>query len=145
HLRTTTVMLERLLDPADEAIWHEFDTHFRPVIESVARRVGLDAADAADVAQETLAQFVRDYRAGKYDRQRGRLRAWITGIAQHRILDLQRRRATRREQRGSSAIVELPDQDCLAEYWETECRQQILCHAMQELGRTSKVSPRTIE
>jgi RNA polymerase sigma-70 factor (ECF subfamily) len=142
---TTTALLEALLEPGNEEIWRQFDERYRPVIVSFCRRLGLEPADSADVAQETLTQFVRDYRGGKYDRSRGRLSAWIIGIAKHRIGDIKRSRAARREFRGHSAIAELPDDDRLGEYWEAECRQAMFSHAMRELTRTSRVSARTIE
>ncbi|MCK6482529.1 MAG: sigma-70 family RNA polymerase sigma factor [Phycisphaerae bacterium] len=143
--RTTTVLLERLFDPDDQAVWQEFDARFRPVIEGLARRVGLSPVDAADVTQETLVFFVRDYRAGKYDRGRGRLRAWVLGIARHQISELMRRRASRRESRGQSAIIDLSDEDQLNRYWEQECRQAMLCRAMRSMAEEGRIHPRTLE
>lgn len=143
--KTTTVLLARLFDPDDQAVWLEFDARFRPVIEGLARRVGLSPVDAADVTQETLVCFVRDYRAGKYDRSRGRLRAWVLGIARHQIGELLRRRASRRESRGQSAIVDLSDADQLDRYWEEECRQAMLCRAMRALAEEGRIHARTLE
>lgn len=89
---TTTLLLERLKDPADEAAWVQFDERFRGVVLSAALRLGLGHHDAEEVAQETLLQACRAYREGKYDRSRGRLSSWIAGIAQHRVIDALRRR-----------------------------------------------------
>jgi hypothetical protein len=71
--RTTTALLEGLHDPADAVAWEQFDRRYRPIVVGFASRLGLADADAADVAQEVMLQFVKEYRAGKYDRQRGRL------------------------------------------------------------------------
>src|SRR5215470_917564 len=143
--QTTTALLESLFDLQNDSAWQQLDDRFRPVIVAFARRLGLGPADAADVAQETLSQFVRDYRNGKYDRERGRLRSWIIGIARHRIAELNRGRANRREHRGQSAIVSLPDDGELGDLWDAECRQAALCQAMRQLATARKVSPRTLE
>jgi len=73
---TTTALLDGLHDPANEEVWREFDTRYRPIILGFAVKLGLSDEDAADVAQDTLARFVQEYRAGRYDRTRGRL---VTG------------------------------------------------------------------
>lgn len=142
---TSTALLENLHDAKNQAIWREFDGRFRPLLVSFGRRLGLEAEDAADLAQETLLHFVRDYRAGKYDRSRGRLGAWLMGIARHRLGDAFRKKATRRETRGESAIVSLPDESELSAIWESECRQTVLESAMREMGETSRVSKLTLE
>lgn len=141
--RTTTALLEGLHDSADEEVWRAFDQRYRPIIIGFGRRLGLSAEDAADAAQETLAHFVKSYRAGKYDRDRGRLRSWIIGIARHCILDMQHRRAAA-PQRGLSAIVDLPDESALTAMWDQECRQEILRRGLTELRRQTRTGPDTI-
>ncbi len=143
--KTSTALLEGLFDARNNEVWEEFDARFRPIITGFAHHLGLPPEDAADVAQETLAQFLKDYRAGKYDRSRGRLHSWITGIARNRISDLRRRWATRREQRGASAIADLSDQEHLSRIWDAECRQTVLRRAMDELRDNTKLGPRTIQ
>lgn len=142
--KTTTALLDGLFDLQNAAAWRQFDDRFRPILVGIASRLGLEPADAADVAQETITQFVRDYRAGKYDRSRGRLGSWVVGIARHRVAELNRTRAVRREQRGQSAIVMLPEESHFGEMWDAECRQATLCAALRELAASSKVSERTL-
>jgi len=67
------------------------------------------------------------------------------GIARHRLGDAFRKKATRRETRGESAIVSLPDESELSAIWESECRQTVLESAMREMGETSRVSKLTLE
>jgi RNA polymerase sigma factor (sigma-70 family) len=142
--RTTTRLLEGLFDPAAEAVWQEFDRRYRPIIVGLARKLGLPDQDAADVAQETLARFVRAYRAGEYDRTRGRLRSWIIGIAKYRIADAQRARAEQRGWRGDSIISGVPEQHELDTIWDVERRQAILRQAVDELRAESRMSDKTI-
>lgn len=142
---TTTALLEHLADPANQEVWQLFDSRYRPIISAFARRLGLSAADAADAAQETLLHFVRDYRAARYDRSRGRLSAWLIGIARHRIAEMKRRRAARREHRGESAFIELPDDGEMSRIWDDECRRALLCQAIAELSRTSRLGEQTLQ
>lgn len=142
---TTTTLLEALLDSEDQATWQEFDDRYRPIITGFAMRLGLGPPDAADVAQETLLQFLRDYRGGKYDRTRGRLGAWVIGIARHRVYDLKRAQVRRRERRGESAIVDVTDDVRLTRIWDEECRHAILRDALSRLRETTRTDPKTID
>lgn len=137
-------MLDGLHDPANDAVWLEFDDRYRPILIGVARRLGLGEADAADVAQETLVRFVAAYRQGKYDRDRGRLGAWLTGIARHCAAELRDRRAARREQRGLSAIDHLPDEPATMAAWDAACQAEVLRRAMERLRAESRAEDRTI-
>ena len=143
--RTTTDLLERLEDPANDEVWTAFDQRFRPIVIGMGRRLGLTEDDAADAAQETLTRFLTAYRAGKYDRDRGRLGGWITGIARHCIADLHRARAARREHGGVSSVPEPLEDDHLMAAWSAECEQEILRRGLDELRRGSRTDPRTIE
>ena len=144
HTTTTTQLLEALFGPGEEAVWREFDARYRPIIFAFARELGVAAEDAADVAQETLTDFLRDYRAGKYDRRRGRLRSWIIGIARHRVLDTLRQRARNQATRGESAFDELPDDARLTAIWDAEHERSILERAMTELRERTRTDPKTI-
>lgn len=93
---TTTLLLERLSDRADQTAWNEFDERFRRVILAAALRLGLSRPDAEEAAQETMLQAFRDYQQGRYDRARGRLSSWLIAIAHHRIIDIHRRRKRER-------------------------------------------------
>jgi len=142
--RTTTALLDGLVDPANEEIWRAFDDHYRPILVAFGHRLGLAPEDAADAAQETLTRFVRSFRAGKYDRTRGRLRSWIVGIARHCIVDLQQAATDRRERRGLSAVAEVPDDAEVAEVWDDECEREILRKGMAALRQETKTDSRTI-
>lgn len=137
---TTTALLDALRDPAQATVWTTFDTRYRPIILGVARNLGLDEHDAADVAQEALTQFLKDYRAGKYQRGRGRLRSWIIGIVKHRVADVRRDRVRRRELHGESVIAALPADDALEQLWDAEQRAAVLRDAFAELRRGTRTS-----
>lgn len=141
---TTTALLDGLLDPAQEQAWREFDARFRPILRAFAAKLGLSHADAEDVTQETLVRFIKHYRAGKYDRTRGRLSSWLVAIAQNCIYDLHQNRAERMEQRGESAMLPLSETGQLDDLFEQECRRLLIEQAMNELRATTRMDEKTI-
>jgi len=142
--QTTTALLAGLQDETNEAVWEEFDRRYRPIIFAYARRLGLSEDEAGDVAQDALLRFIQEYRAGKYDRQRGRLRSWIIGIVKYRVADLKRSKLSRREFRGESAIMDIPRDDELAALWEDERRRVLLRQAVDELRCGSRLNEKTV-
>jgi peptide/nickel transport system substrate-binding protein len=54
--RTTTALLDELRDPANEAVWREFDARYRSVLIGFACRLGLEQTDAADAAEVDTAE-----------------------------------------------------------------------------------------
>ncbi len=142
--RTTTALLEGLVDPANEELWRAFDERYRPVLVAFGLRLGLRPEDAADAAQEALLRFVASYRAGRYDRGRGRLRSWLTGIARHCIAEVREKGARRRE-RGLAEAFELPDEATLTRIWDAECEQEILRRGLDQLRSESRADSRTIQ
>ena len=130
-------------EPDDEDVWREFDGRIRPSVFRFALGSGLGVEEASDVAQETLLQFLRDYGLKKYVRERGGLRAWVFGIARHRVMEELRKKRRRRDQRGESAIARLPDEETLQERWNAEWRSELLRRSLRLVFRTSDFSATT--
>ena len=82
---TSTSLLEGLKDPQNDEIWLQFVDRYRPMIVRYARRFGISAEDAEDVAQASLLGFCEAYRGLKYERDRGRLRVWLFGIVRNQV------------------------------------------------------------
>ncbi|MBM43675.1 MAG: hypothetical protein CMJ36_01490 [Phycisphaerae bacterium] len=144
--RTTTSLLEGLFDSDNEIAWSHFDARYRPIVLGFARKMGLNEVDASEVAQETIVQFLKEYKEGKYDRERGRLRSWLIGIARFRVAGVYRGKSNKREYRGESAMITLPtDEDACVSIWDTERRTNILQQALRELRANSKASDQTIQ
>jgi DNA-directed RNA polymerase specialized sigma24 family protein len=148
---TTTVLLERLSQGDGLSAWTEIDTRYRPVLRGFARALGLAEADAEDAAQWTLAEFARLMRAGEYQRERGRLRSWVMGIARHRVQMLKRSAARRRGAEaaaGGGAPQDLPDERTLSEVWDRETQRAVFERAWERVrssGRSSEASLRVFE
>lgn len=138
--RTTSALLESLRDPRNDGAWAELDARYRPIVVNLARRTGLGEADAADAAQETMAAFFNAYRAGKYDRQRGRLRGWLIGIAKNAIADTHRLRA-RGPQRLDTALSPEMDDESWSAAWDAERRSAVLRAALEQLRSSDRLDP----
>ena len=141
---TTTALLQGLHEEGGNAAWAVLDRRYRPIVTGLARRLGLSDQDAMDVAQETMIRVLAEYRDGRYDRERGRMRSWLLSIARTRIADVHRKRAVRREARGESAMVSIPKEQELKDIWSTERRFVVLREALADLEATSKTSDRSI-
>lgn len=144
-LVTTTLLLDQLRDGGNDAAWREVDERFRGIVLGTARRLGLDDADAADVAQETMAQSVRDLRAGQYDRSRGRLSGWIIAIAHHRITDVFRRKQRGAQDVSQTALSAIPAAEEMSAAWTEALRDDVFRRAWDRLQMESGVHPGNIK
>lgn len=156
--QTTTRLIEALGDPAspDGAIaWSEFDARYRPILFAFAMRLGFHRSDAEELAQATLAKFAELYRAGRYDRQRGRLRSMLLGVARNIGLQLRQKRGVLEGGKGGGdTIIDQiaaepdrfgPDDPRLTQLWEAERQRAVLAEAMERLRASERLDPRTVQ
>ena len=145
HLtRTSTVLLNGLKNSSDSLAWSEFDGRYRPILLQVARRLGLHGADAEDAVQEAMAAFVLAYRQEKYERDKGRLRDWLYGMARHKIRDIQRKLSKKElhfsgDPDTNNRLHEFEDHRIKA-VWDQEWDHAVLRQALDQLKLD--VSPR---
>ncbi|GMV24008.1 MAG: hypothetical protein AMXMBFR58_00390 [Phycisphaerae bacterium] len=141
--RTTTRLLDALHEVGNEPVWLQIDARYRGVVAGLARRLGLDDSDADEVGQQTLTEFFRCYRAGRYDRSKGRLSSWILGIAHHTTLAMIRKRQS--EGRLSQTQVdEQIDEPKLRMIWTDERDRAVLARALGMLRDESEFDDRTL-
>lgn len=145
-LTTTTQLLDALRDSNNSDMWEVLVERYSPVLQGVARGLGLDGADAADAAQQTLMDMVRDLRAGAFDPRMGGLRRWTLGILRHRTGDILRKRRRERGRRaGLDSAVDLPDTRVdLDAAWRAACTRHIVAMALERLVATSRFAPNTL-
>lgn len=144
---TSTILLQGIRDPRNGPAWEQFDSRYRPVLLMTARRLGLNPQDAEDAAQETLASFAEAYRRQRFDRDKGRLRSWLLGIARHKIHDVYRRRARRElleaDRPATTGFLDKVTDERIDTIYETEWQRALLRACLQEVRY--QVEPKTFE
>jgi RNA polymerase sigma factor (sigma-70 family) len=131
---TRASLIVRLKDADDQAAWGEFVEIYRPVVFRLARRNGLQDADADDLAQQVLAAVAGAVRRWQPDAARGRFRAWLNRIAHNRIINALTRRAPDRAVGGDPttdwlAAPDGPDSELL----RTEYRREVFQWAARQV------------
>jgi RNA polymerase sigma-70 factor (ECF subfamily) len=136
---TTTQVLNGLQDSNDSETWRIFCDHFQPVLINFARRLGLSPTDAEDAAQETMVAFLKAFRNGKYDREKGRLSDWLFGVAKRVILNLRGHKPLEQlvadKTTGTSFWDLIQDDRGLKHSWETQWRQMVLTACLRQVRR----------
>lgn len=137
---TNTQLLDDLRNPGNETVWQQFVNRYMPMIVKYAVRSGLRSADAEDAAQQTMIAFCTAYQQGKYDREKGRLRFWLYGIARNQIKSVFRRRAKQEVQVAEDTaqtdfFARQPDEADLEKVWEEEWREAVLRQCLEEVHR----------
>jgi len=134
---TRLSLIARVRDRADSAAWAEFASLYQPLILRVARRAGLQEADAEDIAQDVMrnvAIALPDLRI----RPDGGFRRWLFTATRNRLTDHFRSAKQRDRGAGDSvslarlaeipAAVEEPD-------WDREYERQVLNWAAERVRK----------
>lgn len=122
---THASLLARLKDGGADDAWAEFDDRYRELLFLFARRRGMQAADADDVAQDVLAAVHRALPAFEYDATKGRFRSWLKTAALRSILNRRRPAADAlaRVEDDAAALAALEADPALEAAWEAEWRR----------------------
>ncbi len=135
---TSTSLLDGLLDPHNDRIWTEFFERYGPIVRGFARKLHLREHEADDAVQDTMVTFVTKYREGAYDREKGRLRSWLCGLAYHKIRHILDRRMHREGRivkagEGQEMLESIPDESRTAELWDAEWRNAVLRRCLDHI------------
>ena len=140
---TRRSLVERLPNLEDRVKWQEFfDTYWR-LIYGVARKAGLNDAEAQDVVQETVLGVARNI--GHYEREAGSFKAWLLQLTRWRIVDQFRARSPAAAapfpkdgtRRGTATIERVPDPAgaVLETVWDDEWQRTLLAAAVARVKR----------
>ena len=142
-LITRQSLLRRLGNKDDATGWQEFFETYWGLIYRMARRAGLNDADAQDVVQETVIAVARKMDGFVYDPNRGSFKAWLRQLTRWRIqnqLLRNRQEAGRRHHRhpadadSRTATVERIADPAAEEFeldWETVWAENLLQVALE--------------
>lgn len=103
---TSLSLIGRIKDPADTLAWSEFLAVYQPVVYRMARRRGMQPADAQDVMQQVFLSVSRAIESWEPGAGKPPFRAWLTTIARNAItkaLD----RAPNEKGTGSTSMLDL--------------------------------------
>jgi RNA polymerase sigma factor (sigma-70 family) len=96
---TRQSLIVKLRDPADSSAWSEFVSLYEPLVYRLARRKGLQDADAKDVCQEVFRSVAAAI--SRWDPDRGSFRGWLSTITRNLLINFLTR--GRHQARGSGA------------------------------------------
>ena len=141
--RTRPSLLVRLKAPRDERAWAEFVEIYEPLIHRLARRKGLQGADADDLTQEVLRAVAGAFEHWDPDPALGSFRSWLFRIARNLIVNLlnARRRRTASYGTGGTDMIALlealpaaDDED--SALFDIEYRRQVFACAAHRVRGT---------
>src|SRR5688572_20424893 len=92
-------LLLRIKDPQNHAAWVEFIEIYEPLVYRVARRKGLQDADARNLCQEVFQAVAKSVRNWTAHERPSSFRGWLFRVARNVIVDAFRQQ--RRQGRGT--------------------------------------------
>ena len=131
-------LIVKLRDPADAGAWREFVALYQPLVYRLARRKGLQDADAHDLCQEVFRTVARAIERWDLDPARGSFRGWLSRITRNLLINFMTRRPYRLRGSGLTSVQELleaqPAGDPSATaVFEAEYRRQLFRWAADEV------------
>jgi RNA polymerase sigma-70 factor (ECF subfamily) len=136
---TRASLIVRLPDAADARAWDAFTQVYAPLVYRLARRHGLQPADADDVVQDVLAAVARSVEAWLARPDRGLFRAWLLRIARNRAINALTRPKHRSLGTGNSDVArwlqECPSTngDDIGSQFDLEYRREIFRWAAEQV------------
>lgn len=104
---TRPSLLLRLRNPQDEQAWREFLEIYEPLIERLARRRGLQHADARELVQEVLVAVSGAIDRWDPDGTKGSFRGWLSTITRNLTINLLKREGRTTRGTGDSEFARL--------------------------------------
>jgi len=133
---TSHSLIARIQELGDAASWAEFLRIYQPVVYRIARRRGLQDADAQDAVQQVFVSISRSIEGWQGGSNRPPFRAWLTTIARNAILKALTRQPRDRAA-GASSVMEMlhqvPDCDETASDLQIETQREFVLRAAEQV------------
>jgi RNA polymerase sigma-70 factor (ECF subfamily) len=104
---TRESLLLKMRDPRNAAAWEQFVAVYRPTMYRLARRRGLQDAEAEDLAQLVMVNVSRAIGGWQKDATRGTFRSWLLRIARNAIVNALSRSPLDSARGGTSVVEQL--------------------------------------
>ena len=134
---TRPSLLVRIRDTRDEQAWRQFVEIYAPLVDHYGRKHGLQAADAADLAQEVLQVVTSTVARFDYDPRRGSFRGWLFTVTRNKLRRLAARRQRQPRATGETAVRELIEQQASPEpdedAWNQEYQRRLFTWAAGQI------------
>ena len=128
-MQTRVSLLARIRNLNDGLAWSEFVRLYAPLVHSYGMKNGLQDADAADLAQETLRLVMRAAPEFVYDPAKGTFRGWLFTIARNEIRKFASRQKRTLVGSGDSKVREMletqPSPDAEEAEWNREYQMNL--------------------
>ncbi|MBS0265254.1 MAG: sigma-70 family RNA polymerase sigma factor [Planctomycetes bacterium] len=133
---TRQTLLAKVGDSSNPEAWREFTAIYRPAVYRLARRRGLQDADADDLAQQVLLVISRKIADWRPTSPQGAFRRWLATIARHAIINALTRGHNVVAEGGSGVLQQLqnqPDRDTSLADIEEEFRRGVFRQAAESI------------
>lgn len=133
---TRPSLLIAIRDTGNQAAWSEFVGVYTPLVFHHCVRRGLQAADAADVAQEVMKAVSGAIARFEYDRKKGSFRGWLLTVTRSKLANFFAARARRGTETGETSVVELVSPEASpaeSADWDREYESRLLAWAMDRV------------
>lgn len=133
---TRPSLLLRVRDVNDDAAWSQFVEIYTPLVFGYCRARGLQDADAADVAQESMRAVAQAIGKFEYDPQRGKFRNWLLTVVRSKLHNFVARQQRQPELPGNTVLQFKLDRDATGpdeSDWEAEYHRRIFHWAAKRI------------
>jgi RNA polymerase sigma-70 factor (ECF subfamily) len=133
---TSESLILRIRDPLDALAWSQFMAIYKPVVYRLARRRGLQHADAEDLCQRVFMSVAKAVENWEAQEDGPQFRNWLNRVAHNAILNAITRVKPDRATGGSSAadvLLEIPDGDDMTTAICSESRMEAFRWAAKQV------------
>lgn len=136
---TRSSILAGVADSADAEAWARFFDAYAGYVFGIARHRGLPEADADEIVQQVMLEFVHGHALDQYDRRQGAFHVWLAHRVVWRLANYCRDGAVRRaaEARYASEPSSIAKPPALEQACEEEWRAAVLAEALRRLRAES--------